>query len=375
MTKIAYIGPYKDGTGYSNACLENIMALDYIGVSVSPRSVKMTQSNGSLDERLKRIAILEKNDLNGIDVVFQHNLPSEFSFKSDVKNIGVFSYETDNFVNSGWTNNVKMMDEIVVAASFEKKAILSSIGSSIENKVHVIPFPTNVEKYTKKYDHVDFGVPNNCLKFYTVAEFNKRKNLETLLMSYFSAFDSSDNVLLIIKTNGGERAEAGLKQLIEQVRVQTKRFVDHSRFPKVLITASYLTEEQLLKFHANCHVFISSSHGESHCLPMIDAMGFGKPVIAPRHSVFLDHIEFPWQGRFVDTNQTFAFGAIDSLPRLYTSEELWGWVNPVSLAREMIWMYQHSDFVNSSSEVNMRKEYVTDKFNYATIGAKLKAIL
>ena len=37
--KVLYIGNYKDGTGWANACLNNILALDGAGVDVAPRAI------------------------------------------------------------------------------------------------------------------------------------------------------------------------------------------------------------------------------------------------------------------------------------------------------------------------------------------------
>lgn len=374
MKKVAYIGPYKDGTGYSTACLESIIALDKVEVKVSPRYVRMTNKNWSDNIYKSKITELEANNLQNIDAVFQHNLPSEFSYIDGVKNIGVFSYETNSIINSGWINNLELMNTIVVASKFEENILKNELHKNIE--VKHIPFATNVDKYDNALDRaIDLGLPQDCVKFYSVSELNKRKNLETLIISYSSAFDSGDNVALIIKINGGEKNKNILIEIIQQIRGQLKRFKDINRYPKIIILSDFVSEQQMMRLHANFDVFISASHGESHCFPLIDAMGVGNAVIVPRHTVFLDHVEFPWQGRFVNCSKTFCFGANDSLPNLYTSEESWSYIDQISLAQQMIWMYDNKEFLYSSTERQNRKEYVKDKFNHITIGEKLKALI
>ena len=37
--KVLYIGNYRDGTGWANACINNILALDSVGVDVVPRAI------------------------------------------------------------------------------------------------------------------------------------------------------------------------------------------------------------------------------------------------------------------------------------------------------------------------------------------------
>src|SRR4051812_40517692 len=97
--KVAYLAPWADASGYSYSAISHILALDSVGVIVVPRSVKMTNTNGVIPKRIRE---LQENDLSNVDAVIQHNLPSEFSYKGGIKNIGLFSYETDSFGNSGW---------------------------------------------------------------------------------------------------------------------------------------------------------------------------------------------------------------------------------------------------------------------------------
>ena len=50
--KVLYIGNYKDGTGWGNACANNILALDAVGVDVVPRAITFNNSNGGCNERI-----------------------------------------------------------------------------------------------------------------------------------------------------------------------------------------------------------------------------------------------------------------------------------------------------------------------------------
>jgi len=41
VMKVLYIGHYKDGTGWGNAAINNILALDAVGVKVVPRAIRL----------------------------------------------------------------------------------------------------------------------------------------------------------------------------------------------------------------------------------------------------------------------------------------------------------------------------------------------
>ena len=50
--KILYLGHYKEGTGWSKAAIDYIMALDSVGVDVVCRNIKLTDRTGEVPDRV-----------------------------------------------------------------------------------------------------------------------------------------------------------------------------------------------------------------------------------------------------------------------------------------------------------------------------------
>ena len=109
--KILYIGNYKDGTGWANACINNILALDSVGVEVVPRAITFNDGSHNCPERILE---LEENSEAGCDICIQHTLPHLYSYNSKFKNIGFLATETSNFIESSWQHHANLMDEIWV---------------------------------------------------------------------------------------------------------------------------------------------------------------------------------------------------------------------------------------------------------------------
>ena len=107
--KVLYIGCYRDGTGWGQAATDYILAMDSVGIDVVPRPLKL---NGNQFPLPKRILELEEKDSSGCDICIQHTLPHlmEYSTKFE-KNIALYSTETSNFIDSGWSRKINMMDE------------------------------------------------------------------------------------------------------------------------------------------------------------------------------------------------------------------------------------------------------------------------
>lgn len=80
--KILYIGNYNDGTGWGNAALNNILALDSAGVNVVPRAITFNNSNNTTNQRIKQ---LEAQSERGCDVCIQHTLPNLYHCNTSIK--------------------------------------------------------------------------------------------------------------------------------------------------------------------------------------------------------------------------------------------------------------------------------------------------
>ena len=71
VMKVLYLGHYKEGTGWANAAINNILALNKQDVDLVTRNVRLTKETNVPEEILE----LEKKDLQNIDVCIQHVLP------------------------------------------------------------------------------------------------------------------------------------------------------------------------------------------------------------------------------------------------------------------------------------------------------------
>lgn len=357
--KIAYLGNFNELSGYSNAARETILALDEVGIDVVPRYIKMTSSQKFYN---KRIDELSKKDLNNVDAVIQHNLPSEFAYKSGILNIGLYAWETNGFPNSNWSQHIKMMDMIIVPSKF--------VASVTQNKnTYVIPHPLNTEKFSQPTTECGFSSNKNTLKFYTIGEYNKRKNIQNLLIAYFSTFDSVDNVLLVLKLNG----DIGkIKEMINDIKFGLKRFSNPDRYPKVVLIHNFLTEQQIDSVHEHCDVFVSTSYGEGFCLPAAEAMGWGNMLLVPNSTAFTD-FGYPFEhNMFVNVHETKCFGSVDSLPYLYTSDETWWSTDIVDLSSKMRYIYDTRIDKENKEE---RKTFVKNNLSRHRVGNAIKELI
>ena len=89
--RVLFIGHYRDCSGWGDASLNYIQALDRVGVDVVCRPIKLNHSRPILPERVLE---LEKRPLSNIDIVIQHVLPHHMDYNSKFKNVALYATET-----------------------------------------------------------------------------------------------------------------------------------------------------------------------------------------------------------------------------------------------------------------------------------------
>lgn len=338
--KVAYLSVYRDGTGYANAALENILALEAAGIDVVCRPISLTPPKPIKDRCL--VEHLEQKSLDGINVVIQHSLPHTFEYRHGVRNIGFVDWETTNFKRSNWSQCCDLMDELWVPCVQNRQAL---INSDVRKPIRVIPHSRDVAKFVSPPQPLRISALDGKCVFYTVAEFSKRKNFAGLLRAYYQAFSNRDDVVLVIKTHApGKDSEAMtnmMKTMTSEIKQSMHMFFKHDNYPPVVALTDLLSEEQLSQLHVRGDVFVLLSHGDAWAIPAHDAMGFGNPVVVSNWGglpdlTYAQAAEY-WEaeknlfkhpgdipcGWLVDGQLTSCFGMVNSFPDLYTGDEMW----------------------------------------------------
>lgn len=338
--KLCYVSVHRDGTGYANQAIHNMLAIEAGGVDVVARAIRLSQSQNL--KLAEKVGHLESKDTDNVDVVVQHILPHMFEYKSGVKNIGLICWETTNFNRSSWPSTCRMMDEMWVPNIQTATAVKNS---NVNVPVKILPCACDVKRFDDLPKPLNLPQLKDKCVFYTIGEMNRRKNVVAILRAFYAAFSNRDDVALVIKANipgkTPDEVVSTIQTTIDDVKKSIHTYVRHPYYPPVVCIVNFLPEEKLDQLHATCDVFVSASHGESWGIPAHDALGFGRPVIlsnwgsypeltygqATRFWQASDNtFRYPGEidcGWLIKGQLTPCFGQIDSFPDLYTGDESW----------------------------------------------------
>jgi glycosyltransferase involved in cell wall biosynthesis len=357
--KVLYIGNYRDGTGWGNACLNNILAMDNVGINVIPRAVSYEARQIDYPERIKQ---LEAKSSYGCNICIQHVLPHLLSYNANYKNIGFLAVETSPFKLTGWTESLNLMDEIWVP-SLECKGHCRMSGVKVP--IYVVPHSLNISEYQTHKSIGGIKEIDNTFNFLFIGEFIERKNVKALIQSFHAEFYPEEPVNLVLKTS---KANASMVQkYCDGIKARMKL---RKSYKKEIVLSGMLEDKMYKSIIKQCHRFVMPSRGEAFCIPALESMACGVPVIWTKNTGIDDF----GVGRSVDSTEQPCFGAIDTVPNLDNYGAYWREIDLRGLQfamREayMKWKSKEADVLSKKA----MKE--ATKMDHTIVGKTIKELL
>ena len=319
---IKYIGNFKDGTGWSKACVYNALSLSSSGENVDCEVIRYNKSDVDINPEINNLI---DNKLDNYDIVINHCLPTEYKWNSSVKNVGFVALETRRLLNKLWIKKINLMDEIWVPNTQSQECLLNS-GVNVPVKIfkHRFDYQSLINnKSTATLKELEYSY-----NFVFVGEFNSRKNIEVGLRAFYNEFESFENVNFLLKLNGNSQH---IENFIKEVKSKTRKF---STLKNPIIINAYLDYFDLMAIVKKCHSFILPSHGEACCYPALESAALGLNVLYTE-GIGIDNYIKGEKAIPIKSNTTKCYGANDAVAGLYFSDDMWQDISIDDLSEKM----------------------------------------
>lgn len=364
--KLLYFGHYKEGTGWSNVAINNIMALDHVGIDVVCKNISLTGANKDVPDKIYE---LEKKNIKGCDYCIQHVLPHHIvgsqMFK---KNVAYVELESMFTQKNMWHRYLDFVDEVWVPNECQRKNTTEFTSA----KVRTIPHTFDLE-YLE--NNLDSSIQDNKFIFYTIADINSRKNIESIIRCYYHSFNARDNVGLLLKIKKfgmqPEQLQTGVQQLCDTIKKEMRMQQDYE-FPEIVVHSKDISQDDITEIHKQCNCYVGISRGEAWSIPSFEAMAFGNTPICSNEGgpkMFIDP-ENKNTGTLIDgcysicNHQDAAFGHI------FTGKEFWFTPSELQTCEAMRYYYN-----NRNTTKNKDGLIQAQKFNYEKIATLMKEAL
>jgi glycosyltransferase involved in cell wall biosynthesis len=323
--KILYIGNYRDGTGWGEACLNNILGLNY-HADVVCRPISFNGGNAEVPPIINE---LEGKSTKGCDIVIQHTLPDYYVYKGGLKNVCIYEPDT-TFRDTMWHKNINTMDlALLPSMDAIELSKLSGVKTRMAMCPHSFPFAR-----TKNYNTASVKELENTFNFGFVGEFIARKNVISLLKAFHTEFHPSEPVNLFLKLGrSGSSSDQVLQEFQHMSRSVKAGLKLRDRYKEEIVITGHLEKTALLSIMSQCHAFVMPSHGEAWCYPALESMALSIPVLKTAGMM-----DYTIGSDFCSTTGP-CFAATDSLPNIYTGLSTWRNPDIKSIMEEMRWIY------------------------------------
>tara|TARA_B100001564_G_scaffold353560_1_gene362725 strand:+ start:1828 stop:2952 length:1125 start_codon:yes stop_codon:yes gene_type:complete len=371
--KLLYFGHFLEGTGWSHAAINNIIALDKAGIDVVCRNLKLSDSQPS-----EVVPLLHQNlskPVSGIDCCIQHVLP-HFLVNNNLfkKNIAFFEAETTTIKHLSWFDQLNSFEQVWVPCNHNKNTLINDGMDS--SKIKIVPHTFDSEKYnTEERINMSVGT-HGFFKFYTIVDLNSRKNLESIVRCFHTEFCNGEPVELVIKVSNGHLPESTAKHMlnskIEEVKQLLRLYKTTSEYKQEIIISGYLSDEDMNMLHKSCHCFVLPSHGEGFSIPAFEAMAYGNTPICSKDGGPLDFIDPNNKntGYLVDGVFGICQNPTPAFPEINTGRE--EWFNPSEREIKKAMRYYFEKRKEGKKKDGLKE---MKKFSYENIGKKMQEIL
>lgn len=371
MTKVLYIGHYKENSGWSKAAINAIEALSTTGLDVVCRNIKLTNSNVSIP---KLISNFESKTLDDIDFCIQHVLPHHLTGTQKFKkNVAYFVHEFGSIKYHDWYNSLQLMDEVWVPNNDAKNTLISD--GFKDHKVKVIPHTFDLSNLEDNGQRIIFKDKNYTFKFYFICDLDDRKNIDAIIRCFHSEFHSSEPVSLVLKIKKSgippETLRQGIKKLCNEIKSNMRLYKDITDYHQEMIITEDFTDDQMKTLHLTCDCYIGPTHGEAWGIPAFDAMCYGKTPICSNEGGSKEFIDSSNKqtGYLVNGIYNICHHRNPAFHHIFTGQHSWFIPDELEIKKAMRYYYENR---NNNNDAGLKQ---AQKFSYESVGSIIKEAL
>jgi glycosyltransferase involved in cell wall biosynthesis len=268
-----------------------------------------------------------------LDLTIRHSWPPDFSRPPAGRFACILPWE-HRAVPRAWVREIESaVDELWVPSQFVADAFIR--GGVNSDRVHIIPNGFSPEVF---HPQIEPWLPPGCrgcvLLF--VGGTIRRKGADLLLHAYLDAFSPDDDVTLIFKDTGSA-ATYQHNNVLRQIGRQAAK----PHVPDVRILTERMDDARLASLYCGCTALVLPYRGEGFCMPLVEAMACGKPVVTTAAGPALE---------FCSNETAWLIPATevpvpDPPPPFGVFSSEWTWFEPdfVELAATLRTIYEHRD--------------------------------
>lgn len=269
--------------------------------------------------------------------------PAGSYLKTEGLQVGRFQWPT-LLPHAHWLAAWQNLDALWVPTAFQKERLLE-VGFSPDD-VQVVPFFLNGERYRPREEGVVDQPPLKGLNspyFFAHFEWSRAYAWETLVRAFMQAFSPSENIALVLYPFATH--EAGMQRMLQEIQSCLIPLLLSSSHPHILLQTEPLEPEVLQNLYRDCLAFVSAARTADIKRPLLEAMAYGRPVVAPAWAASQEFVSDAtgYMVAFQETPVHF----VATLEKPYLKEGRWIELEEIALQQQLRAVFEDLEGANA----------------------------
>jgi len=363
MAGVKYIGPILDGSGYSEAARNYVLSIYKKGypITVAPITFERTRPDLGEEGRILNSLINKRIDYDKVIVHSTPNLWQQFT-KYEVNKyiIGYTVWET-SLLHPEWATACGNANEIWVPCDWNVQVFKDS---GVKKPLFKVPHAIEVADLSTVPNLEPEGISPGDFVFYSIFQWQERKNPYALLAAYNVAFSGVQDVVLVLKTYKREHDSTEERDFLKNQIIGFRNHCTLPHFPKIVLVVENMSKQEILGLHKRGDAFVLLQRSEGWGLPHFEAAMCGNPVITPDYGGQTEFLK-PDNSFLVENFPAPVIG-MRNFSDMYLSTQYWCEPNLKDAIENMQYVYNNR---GAAKEKGLRaRQYVKDHFTWSTVG-------
>lgn len=347
-------------SGYAEAARNYVLSIHRKGypIQVAPITFEKTRPDLGKDDKILQELV---NTPINYDKVIVHSTPDLWHhwtrFDQNKYIIGSTVWETSDLPHE-WVTACNQVREVWVPCDWNMGIFKDS---GVTTPLVKIPHAIDIPDPESVIDFNLNGVSANDYVFYSIFQWQERKNPYGLLAAYTAAFTGKDDVCLVLKTYCQNHSE-DRDQVIKLI-TDFRQFMNLPHYPKMFLVVENMSKGGIMGLHKRGDCFYLLQRSEGWGLPHFEAAASGKPIITPGYGGQTDFLKED-NSYLLDYNLT-PVGGMTWSP-YYRGDQYWAEPDMKQAIETLRHVYNNRE--EAAEKGKRAKQFVSDNFTWDRIG-------
>jgi glycosyltransferase involved in cell wall biosynthesis len=253
------------------------------------KGMKYLSPKDALEQEMVYRSIEKSKEAFDIDLTYTapQNFPQRF-LKNSKNKMAIYAYES-SIMPKYWSQFYKYVDFMLPPSKY--CADMMKKNGCPPSKIKVVPHGIHLHEFLPQGEVFNLKTDKKY-KFLCIGEPHYRKQIDKLLTLYCKEFTIDDDVTFVLKTkiflDSQQKSKMTPFEMDILSHLVSLKKIFGKKMPEVKVIGERIKD--ISSLYRACDAFVLMTAGEGWCMPYLEALACGIPVVAPNYGGQLEYL-------------------------------------------------------------------------------------